>query len=516
MPLMPNSKIRRALLIFGVLLLLGGIFYGLSDLKTKHDLEKFKQEWEAKGERFDFKDFIPPPVPDDHNFALTPIAATSYEWMLDKNGHELKPHRTNFVERISMEKHAPNEIEVNYLYTNQDLHLEGNWAEGQLTDLKGWQQYYRAMSAITNLFAVPPQPQSPAADVLLALSRYDSTIEELRVASRLTNSRFPLNYDAAPFQVFPIHLAYLKNCSETLKLRASAELASGQSQNALEDINLSLRLMDSTRSEPFLITHLTRVRMVNSVIQPIWEGLKNREWSDAQLVELDKKLSQLDFLADYAFSMRSERATLIAAIEEIRRHRLSIFKYIGDHWSAHNNFKPLPWVVFYVAPSSVYYHVELDYLKQYPNWVLPMVNVEQRIVVPSLSTNLGIAMDEFEKYRSPHNFFAMFMGSVGYPARKFAFAQSSIDLARTACALERYHLIHGEFPETLSSLAPQFIAQVPHDIISGQPLHYRRTADGNFLLYSVGWNEKDDGGVVVHLEHFSTVDENKSDWVWKY
>ena len=511
---MPKSKTGRALLIFGILLLLGGVFYGLSDSKTKHDLENFKREWEAKGERFDFKDFIPPPVPDDQNFALTPIVATSYEWVLDKQGHELKPHRTNFVERIRMEKYAPDEIGRDYLYTNQDLHLEGNWAEGQLTDLKEWQQYYRAMSAITNLFAVPPQPQSPAADVLLALSKYDSPIEELRSASRLTNSRFPLNYDAAPFQVFLMHLAYLRNCVETLQLRASAELANGQSQNALENINLSLRLLDSTRSEPSLITHLIRVRMINSVIQPIWEGLKNHEWSDLQLVELDKKLSELDFLADYAFAMRSARATLIAAIEEMRRHR-DLFKYSDMPYSAHNNFKPLPWLVFYLAPSSVYYHVELDYLKQYPNWVLPIMNVEQRIVVPSLTTNFEIAVDEFEKYRSPHNFFAIFMGSVGYPARKFAFAQSSIDLARTACALEQYHLVHGEFPETLSALAPQFIAQVPHDIIGGQPLHYRRTADGKFLLYSVGWNEKDDGGVVVHREGFSSVDDNRSDWVWR-
>jgi hypothetical protein len=515
MPLVPRSNIKRTLLVFGILILLIGASYGLSNLKAKHDLEKFKREWEARGEKFDFKSFVPPPVPDEQNFALTPIVATSYEWMLDKNGHELKPHRTNYVERIRMETDAPNEIEVNYLYTNQNLHLGGNWAEDQTTDLKDWQQYYRAMSAITNLFAVPPQPRSPAADVLMALSKYDSTIEELRNASRLTNSRFPLNYDAKPYQVYLMHLSYLRRGSETLQLRASAELANGQSQNALEDIKLSLRLMDSTRSEPFLITHLTRVRMVNSVIQPIWEGLINHEWSDAQLAELDKQLSELDFLSDYAFSMRSERANLLAGIEQIRRHRYYLLNYSDMPYSARNNFKPLPWIIFYLAPSSIYYRVELDYLKQYPNWVLPMVNVEQRIVVPSLSTNYGIAMDEFEKYRSPHNFVSMFMGAVGYPARKFTFAQSSTDLARTACALERYYLIHGEFPETLNTLAPQFIAQVPHDIIGGQPLRYRRTSDGKFLLYSVGWNEKDDGGVIVHQEHFSSVDDSKSDWVWK-
>ena len=89
-------------------------------------------------------------------------------------------------------------------------------------------------------------------------------------------------------------------------------------------------------------------------------------------------------------------------------------------------------------------------------------------------------------------------------------------MARVACALERYRLAHGEYPETLDALAPQFIEKLPHDIINGQPLHYRRTDDGKFVLYSVGWNEKDDGGTVVFTKGGSAVDREKGDWVWQY
>jgi hypothetical protein len=46
-------------------------------------------------------------------------------------------------------------------------------------------------------------------------------------------------------------------------------------------------------------------------------------------------------------------------------------------------------------------------------------------------------------------------------------------------------------------------------------LHYRRTADGQFALYSVGWNETDDGGV-VGLNKDGGVDINQGDWVWRY
>jgi hypothetical protein len=83
--------------------------------------------------------------------------------------------------------------------------------------------------------------------------------------------------------------------------------------------------------------------------------------------------------------------------------------------------------------------------------------------------------------------------------------------------LERYRLAHGEYPETLDALAPQFIEKVPHDIINGKPLHYRRTDDGKFVLYSVGWNGTDDGGQIVFAKgSVKVVDREKGDWVWQY
>jgi len=41
----------------------------------------------------------------------------------------------------------------------------------------------------------------------------------------------------------------------------------------------------------------------------------------------------------------------------------------------------------------------------------------------------------------------------------------------------------------------------------GQPLHYRRANAGQFVLYSVGWNERDDGGVVGQPESRDSRDE---------
>jgi hypothetical protein len=55
-------------------------------------------------------------------------------------------------------------------------------------------------------------------------------------------------------------------------------------------------------------------------------------------------------------------------------------------------------------------------------------------------------------------------------ARRFAYGQASVNLARAAIALERCRLARGAYPDSLDALAPQFTAKVPHDVIGGKPL----------------------------------------------
>jgi hypothetical protein len=61
-----------------------------------------------------------------------------------------------------------------------------------------------------------------------------------------------------------------------------------------------------------------------------------------------------------------------------------------------------------------------------------------------------------------------------------------------ACGLHRS--AYGEYPARLDDLAPQIIDEVPPDPFTGEPFVYRRT-DRGFVVYSVGPNLEDDGGV---------------------
>jgi hypothetical protein len=507
-----------ALLVFVVVQVL--------NLLAKHALNRYERQWEAKGEYFDFASFIPQPVPDDQNFALTPIVATTYAYMLDKNGHLIDPPKTNFVERLRME--TMGDWQLLYSPTNNTYDVKiGDWAKGQRTDLKSWQNYYRALAAKTNKFPVAAQAQSPAADVLLALSKYDATIEELRQAAAMPYSRFPLNYDRS-FNTYLMHLAGLKDCSRMLQLRAIAELQNGQSDLALADVKLMLRLMDSIRTEPFLISHQIRIHMLNDTLQPVWEGLADHKWSDVQLVEVNQELAKVDFLADYEFIMRAERTISMGRIENLRitRDLESQFPKIRMMSGKYGEpEEPIDWreqiaaAMVRVVPSAVFYQAELIVARAIQEWDLPIVDVRQHTISleadQKASSNIAKEVESRSPLASRKEIVNLSLPALQWAIFNFAHAQSSVDMARVACALERYRLAQGNYPEMLDALQPSFIETLPHDVIGGQPLKYHRTDNGQFKLYSVGWNGIDDGGTVVVRKYFETqIDSYKGDWVW--
>jgi hypothetical protein len=79
------------------------------------------------------------------------------------------------------------------------------------------------------------------------------------------------------------------------------------------------------------------------------------------------------------------------------------------------------------------------------------------------------------------------------------------DLAQVAIALAGYRAEHGAYPEQLSALSPDWLNNVPDDLFIEKPLHYNRRGADEAILYSVGPDQKDDGGeepddLRVHLK----------------
>jgi hypothetical protein len=81
-----------------------------------------------------------------------------------------------------------------------------------------------------------------------------------------------------------------------------------------------------------------------------------------------------------------------------------------------------------------------------------------------------------------------------FASRDRAIAQ--LRLAEVALLLKAHRAESGRYPESLAELGESAGRELPADPFSGKPLVYEREGDG-FLLYSLGPNLEDDGGVAA-------------------
>ena len=71
----------------------------------------------------------------------------------------------------------------------------------------------------------------------------------------------------------------------------------------------------------------------------------------------------------------------------------------------------------------------------------------------------------------------------------------------------------GRYPDRLEELVPALLPELPVDPFTGKPLVYRREGDG-FIVYSLGSNQKDDGGRMTY-EITQLVMDKDDDWSWR-
>jgi hypothetical protein len=514
------------------------------NLRGKWAWDRYKHKLEAQGEKLDWKDYVPPPVSDAQNFAMTPFLAP----LFDFNPKPLKEGQSHWrdtkgFERADQFGHDLMEVERMVSVERAARQAPLRYGLQKMTDVQVWA---RGFVALTNppeqmtasedeLFRrryglegrapvsmlpreLPPEDASAikrtrpeaAAEVLRGLAKYKPVLEELRSASQRPYARFNIRYDEEDATAIMLpHVRVLERASQAFQLRASAELALDQTDAAWADAQMVLYLADTLEHEPLLVSKAAQLRFVQLALQPIWEGLAERRWSEAQLANIQQRLARLDLLA--GVTMRGQRAFDILTIDQMRRQV---------------KLDPVDYSRRVVSPPAfllggLFYQNQLWVAQRLYEWFVLPVDVPHQRLYPSALTN---AMpDGFKPFRMIGE---RLLGPPGYALNAlswYGFGQTRVNEATIACALERYRQAEGQFPESLAALSPRYLQKMPHDIITGTPLKYRRTPDGQFVLYSVVWNEKDDGGLVVLPETKEGAPERKSgweltagDWVWQY
>ncbi len=466
---------RRILIGFLFFATFIALFYAEEDWRGARDWTRVEKELRARGEPLTLDEILPASIPNDENVAAAPIFKELWADEKKASLSQLKLPRPS-------EGRSP------------DM---GDSMTGVRVDLVGWQKLLTGKS----------DPKTAATDILTALSKYDPILQDLDQALQRPKVLWPFNHDK-PFETRMPHLNGILGTSKLLTLRSNAALAAGKADVALHDFK-QIHLLNQTVENYFLIEHLIALTGDYISLTVVQEGINTHRWSDVQLVEIQKMLLSEDFLTSYKSAYWLERASF----NTIRVIDANMIEAINDPSlagrGAHFRFidlclvnLPAGWLdqdrAFYNQTIQTYYLDSVDLILQ-------------RVDLSKIHAGEVYVSKEFRFW--PRLLGYRLLSSLALPGldgviRKTAQIQTQINLAAVACGLERYSLAHGKLPDSLQALVPDCIPQLPHDLITGQPLIYRRVSNQDYILYSTGWDGKDDGGV-FYKKH-----KKQGDWVW--
>jgi hypothetical protein len=434
--------IRIALISIGALATLVAAFYTEENWRGKRAWENYRHELESQGAVFDWSTRIPPPVPDDQNFFKAPKMA---EWFAGRRTNDLS-------QRLD----------------NPKTHSIG-----------------------TGTNAI--QTEADARDYLAWSDQFLPDFDRIRAALKRPYARIECDY-AQPTTILPPNFQTIRNLAQTLAQRSRCYILLGQPEKALLELTLVHDLCrilhcPPTRKPITLVGAMINVAVAGLYAQAVHEGLQSHTWRDEQLAVLEKQLGEIHLEAGIAETFVDEPIFSLRTLETTSRPELLKVLYgfpdNAKKWLLLPKYAPRGWLYRYMI-----FHERLN-----QSFVAGFDSAHQT-VSPRNFDEASRTLQDNIAHPSAYNFLASLVTPNWSKAiQRFAANQTMVNEGAVACALERYHLAHGDFPESLETLAPQFIEKLPHDVIGGQPLKYKRIDAGQFLLYSIGWNETDDGGV---------------------
>jgi hypothetical protein len=497
--------IRRILIILAWVVTVVALFYAEENFRGRRAWNRYRAQLEARGEQLDLKAFIPAPVQDEDNFAAVPFVRNWFD-----------PELRRDQKQIWNDDYVPISSKV-------DPRRNDEHASRQFLDLVAWANAFEAFkNGRFDSFRYSPgsltlDARSNAAPAVLESLKTSATnLAQLRLGSQRPHARYPIVYDLDnPWAILLPHLAQIRAASQRLELRACAELAAHQNDKALDDLKLMFSLADTVKEEPFLVSYLVRLACFHLAIQTLWEGLTEHAWSDAQLQEIQARLQQYDFLADLQRPLGAEKAGAILTVDLLIRGRFQLETLTSGSPGASE--PPLPeWLLSHVAPRGWFYQEQVNYCRLDNLQMGGIFDAAKKQVSPARveANRREMERDIFPGGLRPlfqhHVIARLLLPALLDTVRKTAQAQTAANQAALACAIERYRLANGVLPEKVDLLSPALINSPPNDVVTGKPYNYRREENG-FVLYSVGWNENDDGG----RPGKTLFDEKQGDWVWR-
>jgi len=442
---------KRIWVSIGIFILLAALVAQSLKWAGRSGWENWKAKWEAKGEKFDIASVIPPKVPDHQNFAKSQFFAPLFDH--DADSPKFNEARDRFdIKTASSLRYA--------------------WRKGKHRDFVVWESAF-----------------------------YESDLAKLADDLKRPHCRFNIRYEDGFAAVLP-HLSTMKNAATLFALSSAQRLSKGDTTGAWQDTLNGIRLGEQLRTEPFLISQLVRIAILEINFQTFWEGQINHQWSAEQLTAFQETFQTIDLLAGMESAIRAERNMI--------NHW---FTSVAQGGTQAQGFDELNSSLDYV-PAFIFYSNQYQINRILTEIILPGIDVSNhRLNVHQFKKMEEEMLDLKSSFLSfRHAIALMMLPGLDKYALKVSQTQAALDQSAIVAALERYRLAEGSYPEKLAALMPKFIAKIPGDLFHDQGLVYRINEDNSFTLYSTGYNGTDDSG-----EFFirgESIDFAKGDWPW--
>jgi len=494
----PIIALAGGLLVVILIVVGASAFYVEENWRGARAWNETQARLSASGENLHWEKLIPAPIPDDQNLGALDL------FQLDPS-----PEDNGALEPLAL-KRAFKSISNGY-----SLPIAGRWMVGRNADLKDLQEnlsaHYREV--------VAPGLDAPPMSALDELDALCPALNEICAAASVRPfCRFNQDYVSQPSYNRPLGVTTkLILLAQAFNLHAVLALHAERSDLALNDVETTLKLDSGLRREPILVAGLVSLGVVAIQFGSIWEGLNLHLWNDAQLAKIQNDLKDIDFLSDEQLCLRGEALGFFGpTMSYLENHRFAAGQMVVTMKANLEDNPPgaARWVAW-VAPAGWF-----DLGKSLAVTVLfkavkEDVNPDFHRVFPENSDRIEEESEKLTPYL-PWNFLPRLTLPVLLKTTPvYAEGQFRADAARIACMLERYRLAHGVYPASLDSLRAYDPDGSPHDIMNGEPYHYQLRSDGTYLLYSVGWNQTDEGGKPAYQPGSPKVlDRKNGDWVW--
>ena len=307
------------------------------------------------------------------------------------------------------------------------------------------------------------------------------------------------------------HLSTMRSLAQMFGSRAVLALHDGRLDTAWTNLMAATRLATAWQIEPVEISQYVRFNIVAMAFAALWQGLQTNGWSDGQLAPLQAEWESADFFSNLPETVAFTRACDVADCEKERQEVLATRPAFSEFFNdgaapptsaaeADDRWKRID----YAEHGS--FDDEKALLLYYRNRELEMRRAIQAATWAEMRRLPGVT--NFPAFQSPFSSLVKMRidqremnqglqsqgaGLLGGAAR----AETERRLAVTALALERYHRRHGQYPEKLTELTPDFLKAPVRDFMDGRSLRYHRADGGHFILYSVGLDGVDDGGCIA-------------------